>query len=245
MHALGAYLSDSSLQPRNMVKIVPRIANSEQLLIKKIAAETNRLIAEEKAQIIALSQGVPNLPIFEPAQARIAALLDSKKLPYTDVAGTLPTRDVCAQFVNRFYAPDKQFAFDRNNIIVTAGAIQAVYDVIALSIDSKANNVALPQIVTTSLHVQDDVVVSPLPAYGLYKHQTELLGGEFYAIPTAPRNNFVPTLADLQATFDRYTVNGRLRIRCLVLCFPNNPTGRINRSWQRFGHRASAAQARR
>ncbi len=59
---------------------------------------------------------------------------------------------------------------------------------LALSVDSKA-----------------DVVVSPLPAYGLYKHQTELLGGTFAPIPTALENRFVPTADELRDTFKRYS----------------------------------------
>ena len=91
----------------------------------------------------------------------MTALLATHKLPYTDVVGTLKTRDAVADFVNWFYpmpavpsdakseSKAAPFAFNRNHVIVTAGAIQAVYDVLALSIENK-----------------DDVVVSPLPAYG-------------------------------------------------------------------------------
>jgi spore coat polysaccharide biosynthesis predicted glycosyltransferase SpsG len=41
-----------------MVKVVERIQTSEQILIKKIAAETAQLIKEQDAQIISLSQGM-------------------------------------------------------------------------------------------------------------------------------------------------------------------------------------------
>jgi len=47
-----------------MVKVVERIQNSQQITIKKIAAETARIIADENANFVSLSQGVPNLPIF-------------------------------------------------------------------------------------------------------------------------------------------------------------------------------------
>jgi aspartate/methionine/tyrosine aminotransferase len=178
----------------------------------QIAAETNRIIAEQKANIIALSQGVPNLPIFDAAHQGIAGLLNSQRLPYTDVVGVQKVRETCAEFVNAFYplpsVPSSRaeskgggeskrdgkgsstelvpFRFTDRHVIVTAGAIQAVYNVLALSIEGKS-----------------DVVVSPLPAYGLYKFQTELLGGTFSPIATSPQNNFVPTLQDLKQCFKK------------------------------------------
>ena len=47
-----------------MVKVVARVASVPTLLIKKIAAETAALLAEG-APIINISQGSPNLPMFE------------------------------------------------------------------------------------------------------------------------------------------------------------------------------------
>ncbi len=47
-----------------MVKVVARVAKAPTLLIKKIAAETAALLAAG-APILNLSQGSPNLPMFE------------------------------------------------------------------------------------------------------------------------------------------------------------------------------------
>lgn len=145
------------LQP--MVKVVARVQASSPLLIKKvsgsasrtltqtrtrilshaqIAAETNRIIAEENARIISFAQGVPNLPIFEAARDRMLALLDGRRFPYTDVPGNTAVRDTCAKFVNWFYpmpklngldASDyraKPFQYEGKHITVTAGAIQVL-----------------------------------------------------------------------------------------------------------------------
>ena len=68
------------------------------------------------------------------------------------------------------------FKCTQDNCIITAGAIQAVYNALALSIDGP-----------------EDEFISPLPAYGLYKHTTGLLGGKFYAIPTVYENKFIPS----------------------------------------------------
>lgn len=129
--------------------------------------------------------------------------------------GLAKVRQTCSDFINTVYHPIT-FAtpchFSPANILVTAGAVQAVYNVIALSVESKV-----------------DVVISPLPAYGLYKHQTELLGGTFETIKTNVGNNFVPSVEELRDMFDKHTVqNGDIvtnNIRSIVLCFPNNPVG--------------------
>ena len=138
-------------------------------------------------------------------------LLRSQKLPYTDVAGLCSVREIVAKFINLFYQTSScftPFTAESKHIVITAGAVQAVYNTLALSIEDK-----------------DDVIVTTLPAYGLYKHQTELLGGTFYAMETEKENNFVPTIKNLQTVFEKFTENSKLKIRSLVLCFPNNPAG--------------------
>jgi aspartate/methionine/tyrosine aminotransferase len=215
-----------------MVKVRSRVRSSTQLLIKSIAAETNRLIQQEQANIINLSQGVPNLPMFHAASEAIQSLLETRRFPYTDVAGLLDVRQTAASFINSQYFPlasqpplpssnttatvdgdGDGFAFDANHIVITAGAAQAVYNALALSIES-----------------QDDVVLSPLPAYGLYKHQTEILGGTFDTIPSEACNSFIPSIANLEQAFDRYAPTQQQqqqRIRSIILCYPNNPVGSV------------------
>ena len=94
--------------------------------------------------------------------AQLLQELDAYYQTYTDVPGLAKVRDTAANFINFFYRTDTfatPIKFDRKNVIITAGAVQSVYNVLALSVENK-----------------NDVVISPLPAYGLYKHQTELLG---------------------------------------------------------------------
>mgnify|MGYP001045741220 FL=1 len=138
-----------------MVKVRSRITESSQLLIKRIAATTAELV-RDGATIVNLSQGVPNLPVFAAARDAMVALLEQQRLPYTDVAGERDVRDTVATFVNHMYA-GCQHRFSAEHVVVTAGAVQAVFNSLALSIEHA-----------------DEVVMSPLPAYGLYKHQVRV-----------------------------------------------------------------------
>lgn len=47
-----------------MVKVVARIQESQQITIKRIAAETARIIAQENAKIISLAQGMLEIIIY-------------------------------------------------------------------------------------------------------------------------------------------------------------------------------------
>lgn len=177
------------------------VLSSQELLIKKIARDT----AEITAPMINMSQGVPCREIFQESRFEMDKLLDTALLPYSDVIGSEATRQSAASFVNSFYFKgDSLFGVDQ--VIICAGAIQAVYNCLALSIESR-----------------DDIVVTTLPAYGLYQHQTEILGGTFKTIsPANSPQSSVPTLSDLRVAFgpERTT-----KVVSLVLCFPNNPTG--------------------
>jgi len=193
------------------MKLSSRITNSEPLLIKRIAAETTELL-KQNHRIINLSQGTPNLPIFDLSSESVKTLLLTKKLPYCDVTGLPEARATCASFINKFYLNDNQPQLVCNNIIITNGAVQAIHNILALCIDSKT-----------------DIVASPLPAYGLYKYQTQMLGGTFTPIETQLENGFVPSVDDLRQFFDAHSseVDGKktTTIRAIVLCYPNNPTG--------------------
>lgn len=170
--------------------IRPAILHAQPLLIKQIAAETAQLIADEGATILSLAQGTPNLPLFPAAVEAMTAHIATGRMPYTDVAGMMDVRETAAKFINQFYElPEHAAPVSASNVMITAGAAQSVYNTLALSVGCA-----------------DDVVLSPLPAYGLYLHQTNVLGGTFDAIPTEAAQQFKPTIAQLQAAFDKHTV---------------------------------------
>ena len=166
------------------------IREAEPLLIKQIAAETSALIADG-AKILSLAQGTPNLPLFPTAVEEMNKLIATAKLPYTDVNGLASVRSIAAEFVRRYYPlPDHlSEPLDADHVLITTGAAQAVYNCLALSVGEK----------------KEDVVLSPLPAYGLYLHQTNILGGTFDPVITHAVNDFKPTIEDLEAAFKKHT----------------------------------------
>eukprot|EP00521_Asterionellopsis_glacialis_P013970 CAMPEP_0195308742 /NCGR_PEP_ID=MMETSP0707-20130614/38382_1 /TAXON_ID=33640 /ORGANISM="Asterionellopsis glacialis, Strain CCMP134" /LENGTH=429 /DNA_ID=CAMNT_0040373025 /DNA_START=116 /DNA_END=1405 /DNA_ORIENTATION=- len=188
-----------------MVLILDRVKNAPKLLIKEIAAETNALISSG-APILNLSQGAPNLPIFETARSAVIEVLESRQLPYTEVAGEKRVRQTCANFLNRIVLDGERDLFNASHICVTNGAVGAVYTSLAIQI-------SCPK----------DIVVSPLPCYGLYNSDTNLLGGTFVSLEVGtPDDGFALTPTNIRDAFKKYGE----KLRCLILCCPNNPTGR-------------------
>jgi len=197
-------------------KVVAHVGKAKDLLIKKIARETAGLqrdleansAANGGARLVNMSQGVPCLPIFEAAHKAMTALLNTRRLPYSDVAGEPDVRESAALFVNVAYNQTGAKAFSKDNVIITAGAIQAIYNCLALSIEG-------PQ----------DVVATPLPAYSIYQQQTNMLRGTFTTFGGSGLR--VPTPESLRELFAAINgqPNSNQKLRVLVLCLPNNPTG--------------------
>lgn len=194
-----------------MVRIVRRIEEAPTLLIKRIASETDALLASG-APIINLSQGCPNLPMFEAARDAAVASIQSRRLPYTSVPGEDSVRETCANFLNTVVlglsgAENKEPpVYTSSHVCVTNGAVGAVYCALAVQVESS-----------------DDVVASPLPAYGLYRSDTVLLGGTFVGLPAGcPEDGFALKPSDIRSAFETHGS----KLRCLVLCSPNNPTGK-------------------
>jgi hypothetical protein len=125
-------------------KVVECVRTARDLLIKKISRETVALQAKLKledngARIINMSQGVPCLRIFDASHQAMINFLNTKLLPYCDVIGEAHVRKSAALFVNQFYKQTGENELDESNVVITAGAIQAIYNCMALSIEVTPN----------------------------------------------------------------------------------------------------------
>lgn len=63
-----------------------------------------------------------------------------------------------------------------------------------------------------------DVVITPNPAYTVYKVNSLMAGGEVHEMPLDEENGFLPVLEDIPSDVAR-------RAKLLYVCYPNNPTG--------------------
>ena len=102
---------------------------------------------------LTLPQSCPphSLSFKQEAHKATLAVLDTRRLPYTAVPGTDDVRQACADFLNvvvmggeRVYGPE--------HVVVTNGAVQAVWDCLALSVEG-------PE-VPASLHLHLPLIMS-------------------------------------------------------------------------------------
>jgi aspartate/methionine/tyrosine aminotransferase len=98
-------------------------------------------------------------------------------------------RDTVVAFVKKFYPlPTHSGELSREHVLLTTGVTAAAYSILTLSI-----------------HEKEDVVLSPLPVYAVYEHQTAILGGTFDGIVTQQERRWKPTIEDMEKAFQKHT----------------------------------------
>ena len=142
-----------------------------------------------------LTIGEPDLNTPEEVKAAAAAALADNDTHYPPNNG-YPT---LLEAISRFEAEKNGLRYDPEEIIVTAGATEALF-------------VALSGI----LNPGDEVII-PTPAFGLYESITRLRGGVPVFLPTEDNGFQIERAALERAVTDR--------TKAIVLTSPNNPTG--------------------
>ena len=226
------FSSSSSVSTEDSLELTRRCASSKPLLIKEIAKQVGMVIAEG-ADVINLSQGVPCLSVFPEAVESMTALLATGKLPYSDVQGLNDVRDSASTFVNTFYSNDRRtFSFTRDHCLVTAGGIQGCFVTLALAVES-AQDVVLSTVPAYALYDPPSLLPSSCPVTmciegvhvsARYPSQCNYFGGTFRTVATTREAGFAMTADAIQTAFEEQRREGR-RVRVLVVCSPNNPTG--------------------
>lgn len=154
-------------------------------------------LAAERKDCIALTIGEPDLPT--PASICEAAVraLAGGSTHYTANQGSASLRAKIAAYE----AKTRQLDYGANEILVTAGATEAIYCALTGVLDP------------------GDEVVIPTPAFGLYETVTRLAGAVPVYLDTA-RTGF-------QLTYEALCAAITPRTKALVLNSPNNPTGAV------------------
>ncbi|GGI43283.1 aminotransferase [Paenibacillus marchantiophytorum] len=147
---------------------------------------------------LTLTIGQPDFPTPRHIIEAGQRALDQNKTVYTQNPGLLELREAVANFVHVKYGQTYRPA---DEIIVTAGASQAV-------------DITLRTILTPGAEV-----IIPAPIYPGYEPLIRLAGGVPVYVDT--RENGLKLTADL---LEPYLTD---KTRCVILCYPSNPTGQV------------------
>ncbi len=163
---------------------------------------------DKKRQAVA-ARGVDviNLGIGDPDQPTPKFIVDAMKAAldnpanhkYPPFGGMPEYKQAAAAFCQ------KRFGFELdpvNEITSLIGSKEGIHNIIMAYID------------------EGDVVLTPDPAYPVYRSSTILAGGTPYSMPINPGNHFLPD-------FDAIPQDVLKKAKLMFLNYPNNPTGAV------------------
>lgn len=166
-------------------------------------AEIDKKKAAVKARgvdVISLGIGDPDLPT--PAfvvERMLAEVQDPRWHQYPDYDGTLEFRAAACAYYQKRFGVDLDPASEALALI---GSKEGLSHIIWAYVGP------------------GDVVLTPDPAYPVYRTHTGLAGGEAYTLPLLAENGFLPDLDAVPAAVAR-------RAKLLFVNYPNNPTGAV------------------
>ena len=146
--------------------------------------------------VISFGAGEPDFdtPVHIKDAAKRA--LDAGATKYTQVEGTPALRAAVAKWLGKAH----NLSFEPNEIIVSAGAKQSLFNAMHAIVD------------------EGDEVIIPAPAWGSYNEIVKMAGGRPVVVLGAAANNFVPKIADIEKAITP-------RTRAILYSSPCNPTG--------------------
>lgn len=155
-------------------------------------------LAAGYADVVNLCLGEPNFDTPVHVCEAAKAALDKGHTHYTPNAGLPALRDSVAAK----YAREYGLEYDRENVIVTAGAIEAILLALLATIDP------------------GDEVIVPDPAFPAYSSQLTLVGANNVRVPVYEENGFRLQATDIEKTITPST-------KALLLNSPSNPLGAV------------------
>ncbi|MAB64767.1 MAG: aspartate aminotransferase [Marinovum sp.] len=170
------------------------IAPSSMMRLAAEAAELRR----QGLDIIGLSTGEPDLDTPLHIQEAAISAMRGGDTHYTDIDGTLALKEA----IQRKFDRENGLKFNIDEISVSAGAKQVIYNAFSATID------------------EGDEVIIPTPYYSPYIDMARVLGGREKIVSTSADNGFKMKAQDLEAAITD-------RTRWLVLNSPSNPSGSV------------------
>jgi aspartate aminotransferase len=182
----------------NASRISKRIAAIAESATLKVDAKAKALQAEGRA-VISYAAGEPDFPT--PAhivEAASKAVLDPKNHRYTPAVGLADLREAIAQKTLR----DSGTQISANQVVVTNGGKQAVYQAFAVLLDA------------------GDEVLLPTPYWTTYPEAIALAGGKTVEVFAGSEQGYKVTVEQLDKAKTP-------RTKVLLMCSPSNPTGAV------------------
>jgi aspartate aminotransferase len=170
-------------------------------------AESATLAVDAKAKalkaagrpVIGFGAGEPDFPTPTPiVEAAIAAARDPRNHRYTPAAGLPALREAIAAKTQR----DSGYPVAANQVLVTNGGKQAVYQAFATIVDP------------------GDEVLLPAPYWTTYPESIALAGGVAVPVLTDESSGYLASVEQLEAARTP-------RTKVLLFCSPSNPTGAV------------------
>ena len=162
------------------------------------AGKKAKALAASGVDVVDLSIGEPDFPTPDFVGRAGSRAIAAGRTKYTDVAGEGTLRDAIAQK----YAREQGAVAARENVIVTAGAKQAVFNVCQALFD------------------EGDPVALFSPYWVSFPEMVRLTGATPVFVPTDLDRGWEPTAAALEHSAPAST-------RGVILNSPNNPTGAV------------------
>ena len=182
----------------NASRISKRIAAIAESATLKVDAKAKALQAEGRP-VISYAAGEPDFPT--PAHivgAAAKAVLDPKNHRYTPAVGLPDLREAIAQKTLR----DSGTEVSANQVVVTNGGKQAVYQAFAVLLDA------------------GDEVLLPTPYWTTYPEAIALAGGKTVKVFAGSEQGYKVTVEQLDKA-------KTARTKVLLMCSPSNPTGAV------------------
>ncbi|MCW0215781.1 MAG: pyridoxal phosphate-dependent aminotransferase [Pseudonocardia sp.] len=179
-------------------RISARIGGIAESATLAVDAKAKALKAEGRP-VIGFGAGEPDFPtppaIVEAAQAAAA---DPKNHRYSPAGGLPELKAAIVAKTKR----DSGYEIAANQVLVTNGGKQAVYQTFATLLDP------------------GDEVILPAPYWTTYPEAIALAGGVSKVVVTGPDQDYMPSVEQLEAARTENT-------KVLLWCSPSNPTGAV------------------
>lgn len=183
---------------QDIKRVSQRLAAIGESKTMAVDAKAKALKAEGKP-VIGFGAGEPDFPTPDHiVQAAVAACQDPANHRYTPAKGLPVLREAIAEKTER----DSHYAVDPNNVLVTNGGKQAVFQAFAALIDP------------------GDEILLPAPYWTTYPEAIKLAGG-------VPVEVFAGAAQGYKVTVDQLEAARTPRTKALVFVSPSNPTGAV------------------